>query len=366
MRAHMQTAHIFAIGDDLFRHAEPPQHSARQRHAGVFVAIGMPLAVLTPCGGNSLAQIMRQRRIDKGFRFLRLRLLPCGGMQHQHAMDIGIALRMIAWGLRHVDQRCQLAKPRLQRIRLTEHIEKHIRRIACHRLFQFAPHARGRQLIRLHRPHLRQRFFVRRQMKPGRKLRAPQHAERVFAKAAARHGAQNAELQILPPAEGIDNFSGQRIPQNRVDGEIPPRRRPFKRKRRIRRHVKITVLRAGSAFQPRHGQIDVRIPEGENAEPRAAFIHCAELRRQLVQPFGRKTVDLAVDIRAFPAKQRVAHTAADQHRPAAQRLCPLCNPPNRLPLNFSRHTPIFIPLSLLFRLFPLENDADEAGYSSAP
>ena len=166
MRAHMQAAHVFAIGDDLFASAEPPQHGARQRHAGVLVPIRMPFAVFAPRGGDRFAQVMGQRRINKGFRLFRLRLFLRGRMQHQHAVDIGVALRMITRWLRHIDERRQLAEPRFERARLTKHVKKHVRRIACHRLFHLAQHTRGRQIVRFHRPHPGKRFFIRRQMKP--------------------------------------------------------------------------------------------------------------------------------------------------------------------------------------------------------
>ena len=102
------------------------------------------------------------------------------------------------------------------------------------------------------------------------------------------------------------------------------------------------MLRADPPLQSRHGQINPRIFEGKNAVSRAAFIHRAELRRQRMQLFRRKAVDLAVDIRAFPPKQRVAHAAADQHRPAAHRLRPQRDLPNRFPLNLFCHSTLSV------------------------
>ena len=344
MRAHVQAAHVFAIRDDLAVHAEPPQHGARQRYAGVFVAAGMPFAVLAPRGGDGLAQIVGQRREDERLRPQRPRFFLRGGMQHQHAVRVCVALRVIARRLGHADERRQLAKPRPERVRPAEHVKKHVRRVARHGLFHFAQHARGGERVRLHRPHLFKRLCIRRQAKPRRKLRAPQHAERIFGKAVPRHGAQHAPAQIGLPAEGIDDFPGQRIPQNRVDGKIPPRRRARKGERRVEPHVKIAVLRPGSPFQPRHGQINPRALEGKNAVSRAAFVHLAEFRGQTAQRLRRKAVYLAVDIRALAPRQRVAHAAADQHGAAAERFCPQRDSPNRFLLNFLRHTILSVAL----------------------
>ena len=344
MRAHVQAAHVFAIRDDLAVHAEPPQHGARQRHAGVFVAAGMPFAVLAPRGGDGLAQIVGQRREDKRLRPQRPRFFLRGGMQHPHAVRVCVALRVIARRLGHADERRQLAKPCLSASAGGARQKTRPARRSPWPFFIFAQHARGESASVLIVPHLFKRLCIRRQAKPRRKLRAPQHAERVFGEAVPRHGAQHTPAQIGLPAEGIDDFPGQRIPQNRVDGKIPPRRRARKGERRIEPHVKIAVLRPGSPLQPRHGQINPRAFEGKNAVSRAAFVHFAKFRGQTAQRLRRKAVYLAVDIRALAPRQRVAHTAADQHGAAAERLCPQRDSPNRFLLNFLRHTVLSVAL----------------------
>ena len=153
-------------------------------------------------------------------------------------------------------------------------------------------------------------------------MRPAQNTKRVFLKSRARNGTQNTALQILLTAERIDDFPGQRIAQNRVDGKIPSGSRFFKGQRRVGQHLKIPVMRSRPPFRSRHGKVNALAAKRKDAVFFAAVIHIAELSRQCAQGIGRKPVNLAVDIRTRYAQQPVADTAADQHRPPAQLLCP--------------------------------------------
>jgi hypothetical protein len=71
--------------------------------------------------------------------------------------------------------------------------------------------------------HLAQRLVVRRKIELGDETQPTYEPQRVFREGALGHGAQNPVVQILLPAERIDELRIGEAPRDRVHGEVASR-----------------------------------------------------------------------------------------------------------------------------------------------
>ena len=176
---------------------------------------GMVIAVLILRRRSRLSKVMDERGKHQVERLCAAPPPRAG----RHRMHIGVALGMIFRILAHADECRQLLKPDLQRTGAAQNIKIDFRIGTLHKcLFRFAHHARGRKRIRRHAAHFLHRRLVHRQVIARGELRPKDSAEAGLPQIRARNGANFFKSALT--AERIDDFAGQRIAQNRVDGEI--------------------------------------------------------------------------------------------------------------------------------------------------
>ncbi|MNC87636.1 hypothetical protein D3C83_33720 [compost metagenome] len=96
---------------------------------------------------------------------------------------------------------------------------------------ELAPDALGRQIVEPDRRTDARRFGLDAQIETSGELERAQHTERVVGKGCRIDNAQEPLLQILATMKRIEIFIGERIPSDRVDGEVAAPRRVFERHR---------------------------------------------------------------------------------------------------------------------------------------
>ena len=117
------------------------------------------------------------------------------------------------------------------------------------------------------------------------------------------------------PFERIEVLVGERIPGDRVDGEVAAPRRFVDRQCRIARDLEAAVAAAVLRFAARQRDVDAgNLVDGEAL---ADGVDRAELRQQLAQCRRGEAVDLEIDVLRRAPDQPIANPAADDQRAAA-------------------------------------------------
>ena len=216
---------------------------------------------------------------------------------------------MVIRPLRHAEQCIHFGQQHCQRAAFAQHFH-HASRLPLHQAFrQFLPHALRHQSVRFavfhhvaHQPH----GFVRhRKAVPRRKTRHAQNPHRVFGK-CGRHMAQNPALQILLPAERVDN-PPVLVLRHRIDGQIAPLQIFFQRHIRVGEHLKRRVAAPRFALGACQCVFLVALRMQEHGEILAHRL--IALRQQL---FRRRAHHHPVAVFHRQVQQSIAHRAADQ------------------------------------------------------
>ena len=128
------------------------------------------------------------------------------------------------------------------------------------------------------------RLLVEREVETGGELDRAQHAQAVVGESLGVDDPQHAALDVAAAVERIQVLAGQRIPGDRVDGEVAPPRRLFDRHRRIAGDLESAVAAAGLRLAPR--QRDVDLAELVHLEALADAFDAAEAFEQIAGDRG--------------------------------------------------------------------------------
>ena len=123
-------------------------------------------------------------------------------------------------------------------------------------------------------------------LKTRGKLRRTQHAQTVFRKRFAETARKTA-ARCLVAIKRIDQFTGEWILKNRVDGEVAPARCLVNAHRRIALDHKRLVTASRFTLTARDGNVEM-MPELVNGERFADDVDWTKLVQDLAQTFRRR------------------------------------------------------------------------------
>src|SRR2546425_1396458 len=123
--------------------------------------------------------------------------------------------------LRHVDQSFDFRKQLLDYVKFIQPLQTDRRSLrAQEKLLHLSPDAFAGQIRQINHLAEIDRLGIDLKLKTRGELRGAQHAQTVFRKGFRRYGSQRPGFEIDASLEWIDYFAGQRILQDRVDGEV--------------------------------------------------------------------------------------------------------------------------------------------------
>ena len=197
-------------------------------------------------------------------------------------------------------------------------------RAACSSSFSSSPQTRsgGRSSSGI-RAAERRRVRVQRELESRRELHGAQHTQAVVAERGRIHGPQHPSRQVFTAVERILVSLGERIPGDRVDGEVAPARRVRDRHGGVALHHEAPVATAGLRLAARERHVDRFAGEPRHLVHRKAVahrLHAPQVPQQRVQPVGGHTEHLDVHVLRGPLQEPVAHPAAHDQRAPAGRL----------------------------------------------
>ena len=121
-------------------------------------------------------------------------------------------------------------------------------------------------------------------------------------------------LQVHAAVERVEVFVGQRVPRNRVDGEVATPRGLLDRHRRVALDAEPLVPATALRLAARQGHVDRA--ELEDRERLADGLDAPELAEDGRQLILRNPEHFEVQVLRAPPEQPVAHEAADGEGPA--------------------------------------------------
>jgi hypothetical protein len=137
-------------------------------------------------------------------------------------------------------------------------------RASAQQLFHLSPHALRRQIVQGDRGTDRARRGGYLQFEPRRELQRAQDAQAVVGEREGIDDTEDALLQIGTPLEGIDQRAVERVPRDRVDGEVAASGRLLDAHRGVSAHVEALVAAARLRFPAGQGDVDVvHLVDGE-------------------------------------------------------------------------------------------------------
>ena len=166
-------------------------------------------------------------------------------------------------------------------------------------------------------PADRSRLVVERTLEARGELQRAQHPQAVVGERVGVDHAQAAGGEVVAAVERVEVLAGQRIPGDRVDGEVAPARGLGDAHRRIAVDLESGVPTAG--FRLAAGQGDVDRAELEHREGAAHRLDAADGGEQSRQRVLGHTEDFEVEVLGMAPEQAIADVAADDQRPAATR-----------------------------------------------
>src|SRR5262249_42724255 len=128
-------------------------------------------------------------------------------------------------------------------------------------LFELSPHALRRQVVERNPPAQIRRCGIESEFQPCGELNGTEDTQAVIAERRRIDHTQQTPPDVAAAVERVEVVAGQRIPGNRVDGEIPPARSLFNAHRRIAGHLEAAVAPPG--FRLAAGQRDVDVARFE-------------------------------------------------------------------------------------------------------
>lgn len=233
-----------------------------------------------------------------------------GLIQNQHGVVPHISLRMKPGFLGDSDQGLCLWEPSMELSHPAEHFKKDGRPGRFQQcLFQLAVHPLAGQPGQIQPAAKGNGFFCCRKSEPRRKLRRPQHPQRILCKGAAIYVTQNPVFQVRPPTKMIHNFAGEHVLHQGVYGKVSPSGCFFRTQKGIHKGRKIPLPSAGCLILPGHRDVKIIMLQPIDAE---AGPHCRSLAQTVqndLQRFRCYAVDFNIHILILPAQQPIPHQA---------------------------------------------------------
>ena len=234
----------------------------------------------------------------------------CGPVQHQHGVVPDVPLGVKSWLLGHADQGLHLGKPGAQLPHLPQGFQEYggLGRFQKG-LFQLGHDPLPGEGGQIHGCAQGGGLRGHAEAEPGRKLSAPQHPQGVFRKGLAADMAENPFFQVLPALEKVQNFPGQHVLHQGVDGEVPAHGRLFRAEKRVCKDGKIPVPPAAEVLLPGQGDVDVIVAQAVNAKACPHLGTGAQAVQNGLQGGGGDAVDLYVHILGVDPQQTVPDEA---------------------------------------------------------
>ena len=218
--------------------------------------------------------------------------------------------------LRTVVERLHLRKQLMDDAELAREREADRRALGLQQqLFEFAPDALGRQIVESDRRTDPRRVGIDRQLESRRELQRTEDTEGVIREGLRIHDSEDTEFEVLAALKGIEIFVGERIPANRVDGEVAASGGIFERHRRVALDREALVAAAGLRFAARQRHVDGA--ELVDRERLANRLDAAEGLQQRQQRILRDAEDLHVEVFRWSLQEPIPGEAADAQRAAA-------------------------------------------------
>ena len=214
------------------------------------------------------------------------------------------------------DQRVQLRPQPLDDAEVERELQAERRALRLQQqLLDFAPDALGRQIVQRDGAADRERLRLEPRLEAGGELDRAQHAEAVVAERPRVDDAQHAVGEVVAAVERIEIGLAQRIPGDRVDGEVAAARRLLGVERGVADDLESLVAAPGLRLAA--GQRDVQAGHLVDREALADGVDRSEAGEQVLEAQRVQPVDLEVEILGDAAEQPIADPAADDQRPAA-------------------------------------------------
>ncbi len=178
--------------------------------------------------------------------------------------------------------------------------------------------------------HLLQRRRVRLEVELRDEAQRAHEPQRILGEARRRHRPQDALLEILLPAERIDELARREPARHRVDGEVATAHVVLDRERRVGDDLEVVAAGAGAHLLARRRELDARRSEPPHRRVARMETHADEavgddevldaavrLERAL-QAVGVDARDEEVGVLRLEPEQLVADGAADEIRVEVQ------------------------------------------------
>ena len=224
-----------------------------------------------------------------------------------------VAFRVPLGILFAADQRVQLRPQALDDAEVERELQAERRALRLQeQLLDFAPDALGRQIVQRDGAADRERLRLEPGLEAGGELDRAQHAEAVVTERPRIDDAQHAVGEVVAAVERIEIAFPQRIPGDRVDGEVAAPRRLLRIEPGVADDLESLVAAPGFRFAA--GQRDVQAGDLVDREALADGVDRSEAGKQVLEAQRVQSVDLEVEILGDAAEQPIADPAADDQR----------------------------------------------------